>query len=136
VPVALLVLGAPAAAFAGALAAALADTLGTEVGTLFGKKPRSPLGLEPLPPGTPGALSLAGTGAALAGACVLALFAWVFGWLPRALIVAVILGGLLGSLAESVLADIRRRSGARLDHEFANAFNTFAGALIALGIAA
>jgi uncharacterized protein (TIGR00297 family) len=136
VPVALLVLGAPAAAFAGALAAALADTLGTEVGTLFGKKPRSPLGLEPLPPGTPGALSLAGTGAALTGACVLALFAWVFGWLPRALIVAVILGGLLGSLAESVLADLRRRSGARLDHEFANAFNTFAGALIALGIAA
>jgi uncharacterized membrane protein len=44
-------------------------------------------------------------------------------------------GGFLGALAESVLIDARRRSGVRLDHEFANAFNTFAGALLALEIA-
>jgi len=132
VPVALLVLGAPAAAFAGALAAALADTLATEVGTLFGRDPRSPLTFDPVTRGTPGAVSLAGTGAALAGACVIALFAWIFGWLPRAAILAVVVGGFLAAIAESVLADVRRRSGGRLDHEFANAFNTFAGALIAL----
>ncbi|HEU5249269.1 MAG TPA: DUF92 domain-containing protein [Thermoanaerobaculia bacterium] len=135
VPLALLVLGAPAAAFAGALAAALADTLGTEVGSLFGRDPRSPLTFDPVPAGTPGAISLAGTGAALAGACGIALFAWMFGWLPRAAILAVIAGGFLGATAESVLADVRRRSGGRLDHEFANAFNTFAGAMIALELA-
>jgi uncharacterized protein (TIGR00297 family) len=135
VPVALLVLGSPAAAFAGALAAALADTLGTEVGSLLGRDPRSPLTFDPVARGTPGAVSLSGTAAALAGALVMALFAWVFGWVPREAVLAVIAGGFLGALAESVLADVRRRSGGRLDHEFANAFNTFAGALIALGLA-
>jgi uncharacterized protein (TIGR00297 family) len=135
VPVALLVLGSPAAAFAGALAAALADTLATEVGTLFGRDPRSPVTFDPVPAGTPGGVSLSGSGAALAGACVMALLSWLFGWLPRSAILAVIAGGFLGAFAESVLADLRRRSGGRLDHEFANAFNTFAGALIALGLA-
>jgi uncharacterized protein (TIGR00297 family) len=139
VPVALLVLGVPAAAFAAALGAALADTLGTEVGSLFGRDPRSPLTFDPVVPGTPGAVSLAGTGAALGGAALIALIAWVIGWHSREVLPAVVAGGFLGALAESVLADARRRSaagagGPRLDHEFANAFNTFAGAMIALAL--
>ena len=135
VPVAFLVLGAPAAAFAGALAAALADTLATEVGTLFGKDPRSPLGFARVAPGTPGAVSSAGTLAALGGAAGIALLAWIFGWLPRGHLLAVIAGGFVGALAESLLADLGRRRGFRLDHEFANAFNTFVGGLVALEIA-
>lgn len=135
VPIAFLVLGAPTAAFAGALAAALADTLATEIGTLFGKDPRSPLGFQRVPSGTPGAVSSAGTLAALGGATVIALVAWVFGWLPRGLILAVLAGGFLGAIAESLLADLGRRRGFRLDHEFRNAFNTFVGGLAALEIA-
>ena len=135
VPIAFLVLGLPAAAFAGALGAALADTLGTEVGTLFGRHPRSPLTFETLAPGMPGAVSRAGTAAAFAGAVAIALAAWVAGWLPRGLVIAVLAGGFLGALSESVLTDLGRRLGFRLDHEFANAFNTFAGGLIALEIA-
>lgn len=135
VPVVFLVLGAPAAAFAGALAAALADTLATEVGTLFGVSPRSPLSFERVAPGTPGAVSRAGTAASLAGACAIALAAWLFGWAPRGVVLAILAGGFLGAMSESVLADLGRRFGFRLDHEFANAFNTFAGGLIALEIA-
>jgi uncharacterized protein (TIGR00297 family) len=135
VPVAFLVLGAPAAAFAGALAAALADTLATEVGTLFGKDPRSPVGFARVPAGTPGAVSAVGTLAALGGAVAIALLAWISGWLPRGLLLAVIAGGFAGALAESILADLGRRRGFRLDHEFANAFNTFVGGLAALEIA-
>jgi uncharacterized protein (TIGR00297 family) len=135
VPVAFLVLGAPAAAFAGALAAALADTLATEVGTLFGRSPRSPLSFERVAPGTPGAISRAGTAASFAGACAIALAAWLFGWAPRGVVLAVLAGGFLGAMSESVLADLGRRFGFRPDHEFANAFNTFAGGLIALEIA-
>jgi uncharacterized protein (TIGR00297 family) len=135
VPVAFLLLGAPAAAFAGALAAALADTLGTEVGTLFGRSPRSPLSFERVAPGTPGAISRAGTAASFAGACAIALAAWLFGWAPRGVVLAVLAGGFLGAMSESILADLGRRFGFRLDHEFANAFNTFAGGLIALEIA-
>jgi uncharacterized protein (TIGR00297 family) len=134
VPIAFLVLGAPAAAFAGALAAALADTLATEVGTLFGKSPRSPLSFRRVEPGTPGAVSRAGTAASFAGALAIALAAWLFGWAPRGVVFAVLAGGFLGALAESVLADLGRRFGFRPDHEFANAFNTFAGGLIALEI--
>ena len=135
VPVAFLVVGAPAAAFAGALAAALADTLGTEVGTLFGRSPRSPLTFARLAPGTPGAISRAGTAASFAGASAIALAAWLFGWAPRGVVLAVLAGGFLGAMAESVLADLGRRFGFRIDHEFANAFNTFAGGMIALEIA-
>jgi uncharacterized protein (TIGR00297 family) len=134
VPIAFLVLGVPAAAFAGALAAALADTLGTEIGTLFGKSPRSPLSLRRVEPGTPGAVSRAGTAASFAGALAIALAAWLFGWAPRGVVFAVLAGGFLGALAESILADLGRRFGFRPDHEFANAFNTLAGGLIALEI--
>jgi uncharacterized protein (TIGR00297 family) len=134
VPIAFLVLGAPSAAFAAALAAALADTLGTEVGTLFGRSPRSPLTFEPVVPGTPGGVSRAGTSASFVGAAVIALAAWLFGWTPQGFVPAVLAGGFLGALAESVLADLGRRVGFRPDHEFANAFNTLAGGLIALEI--
>ncbi len=135
VPVVFLVVGAPPAAFAGALAAALADTLGTEVGTLFGRKPRSPLTFERVAPGTPGGISAAGTAASFAGASAIALAAWLLGWAPKGIVLAILVGGFLGAIAESVLADLGRRFGFRLDHEFANAFNTFAGGLIALEIA-
>jgi hypothetical protein len=40
----------------------------------------------------------------------------------------------LGSLAESALFDLGARRGFRPDHDFANAFNTFAGAAAALEI--
>lgn len=51
------------------------------------------------------------------------------------LLLAVLSGGFLGAIAESLLADVGRRRGMRLDHEFANAFNTFIGGLAALEIA-
>ncbi|HTR01904.1 MAG TPA: DUF92 domain-containing protein [Thermoanaerobaculia bacterium] len=132
VPGALLVLGLPAAAFAAAFGAALADTLGTEVGTLYGRRAFSPLTFQALPPGTPGAISLPGTAAAVLGAALVAAAA---GWLgllsvPAAAVAA--LGGFLGALSESWLNDFGRRAGFALDHEFANALNTFIGAMVAL----
>jgi len=44
----------------GAIAAAMADTWATEVGTAIGGQPRALPGLAPVPPGTSGAVSLAG----------------------------------------------------------------------------
>jgi uncharacterized protein (TIGR00297 family) len=133
VPAALLLLAAPRAGYAAAFAAALADTLGTEIGTLFGRRPFSPLTLRRLEPGTPGAVSVPGTLASLAGAAAIALAALALGVVagPRAA-VAVAAGGFLGALVESVVSALGARFGFRLDHEFANAMNTFAGAMIAL----
>ncbi len=122
-------------AFVGAFAAALADTLGTEIGTLFGKRPFSALTLRPLSPGTPGAISLQGTAASLAGAAAIAAAGAGLGLIPPGLVWVAALGGFLGALAESVLSAMGRRFLFRLDHEFANALNTFVGAMLALRIA-
>jgi uncharacterized protein (TIGR00297 family) len=132
VPAALLLLGVRAVGFVAAFAAALADTLGTEIGTLFGRHPVSPVSFRPVPAGTPGAVSLPGTAASAAGAAAVALGGFGLGLIPGELVLAAAAGGFLGALAESVVAAMGRRFLFRLDHEFANAFNTFVGAVIAL----
>jgi uncharacterized protein (TIGR00297 family) len=122
----------PAIAYVAAFGAALADTLGTEFGTLYGRRAFSPLGFRALPPGTPGAISWPGTAASLAGASVVAAAGWGLGLIPGTLVLAAALGGFVGALAESVVNDFGRRNGFSLDHEFANALNTFIGAMLAL----
>jgi uncharacterized protein (TIGR00297 family) len=130
VAAALLLLRVPAFAFAAALGAALADTLGTEVGTLYGTRAFSPLTLRPVPKGTRGAISVPGTAAALAGAAIMGLAAMGVGIVPR------VPAGLVGALCESFVTTLATRFGARLDHEFSNALNTFVAAMAALKIAA
>lgn len=134
VPAVLLILGVRPIAFVAALAAALADTLATEIGSLYGKRPRSPLTWRRLEVGTPGAVSLPGTVAALAGAASIGAAAALLGLVSVSAVAVVALAGLFGTFAESALTAASRARGVRLDHEFANAFNTFAGAMIALEI--
>ena len=57
------------------------------------------------------------------------------GLISPGLALAAAAGGFVGALAESVLAAMGRRFLFRLDHEFANAFNTFVGAMVALRLA-
>jgi uncharacterized protein (TIGR00297 family) len=135
VPAAALALGLPPVAFVAAFGSALADTLGTEFGALFGRKAYSPLTWRRLEPGTPGAVSVPGTAASLGGAALVAGAAWWFGLLPGGLVGVAAASGLLGALSESALNRILPRWGVRLDHEFANALNTFVGAAAALRIA-
>lgn len=135
VPAALLILGVRPVACIAALAAALADTLGTEIGSLYGRRPFSLLRRSRLPPGTPGAVSSAGIFAGLAGAAFLGTIGFLAGIIPGSAIAVVAVAGLAGSLAESVAQDFCRERGMRLDHEFANAFNTLVGGLAALEIA-
>lgn len=127
--------GVAAVAVAGCFAAALADTLGTEVGSLYGNRAFSPTTGAALPVGTPGAISWPGTLAGLAGAALVGLVAVAAGAVPPSLLWVVAVAGSLGSLAESVVNDLGRGRGVKLDHEFANAFNTFVGAVVALEIA-
>lgn len=97
-----------AAAALGALAAAAADTWATEVGTLAGGLPRSIVSLEPLPPGTSGAVTVPGTLASIAGAAFITAVAHLTG--IRSAPVAVFVGGVAGSLADSLVgATIQER---------------------------
>jgi uncharacterized membrane protein len=86
--------------------------------------------------GSSGAVSWPGLGAGLFGATLIALVAAVTGLVYPADAWIVVAAGFSGSLAESVAHDLGRRFAFRLDHEFANAFNTFVGALVAIEIAA
>lgn len=96
--------------FVGAFAAAAADTWATEIGTLVGGSTRSILTGRPVPAGTSGGVSLAGTLGAVAGAAVVSLAALPFArpflfdglTLERAALV-VISSGLAGALLDSAL---------------------------------
>ena len=123
-------------ALTGAFAAALADTLGTELGSLYGGTPVSVLARKSVPPGTPGAVSAAGLIGGLLGGGVIGVVASAVGLIPAWGIWVISIAGIAGSMAESLLADGARLGGRRIEHDFANAFNTFVGAVTAAEIAA
>jgi uncharacterized membrane protein len=58
------------------------------------------------------------------------------GLIPAWGIWVISVAGVAGSMAESLLADGARLGGRRIEHDFANAFNTFVGAVTAAEIAA
>ncbi len=92
----------------GALAAAAADTWATEVGTVAGGLPRSIVSLRPLPAGTSGGITGAGTVASVAGAAAVAGVAYLTG--VTTVPAAAFLGGVAGSLADSLVgATIQER---------------------------
>jgi uncharacterized protein (TIGR00297 family) len=123
-------------AFTGAFAAALADTLGTELGSLYGKRPISLLARRAVPPGTSGAVSGAGLAGGLAGGALVGAVAALAGLIPWSAAWIGAAAGIAGSLAESLIGDSARLRGGRIEHDFANAFNTFVGASVAAEIAA
>lgn len=90
----------------GALSAAAADTWATEIGTLWGGTPRLLLSGRPVPPGVSGGVTLAGSGASVVAAALIALAAM---GIQRETSVAVpvaravFLGGVAGSLFDSLL---------------------------------
>jgi uncharacterized protein (TIGR00297 family) len=91
-----------AGAAAGALAAAAADTWATEVGTAVGGTPRTLRGWRPVPPGTSGAVTAAGSLALAAGAAATAGTARLLG-LPAAAAAGALAGGLAGAWADTLL---------------------------------
>jgi len=96
-----------ATAALGALAAAAADTWATEIGTLAGGVPRSVASLQPLPPGTSGGVTAAGTLASFAGAAFVAAVAYLAGaGRAPAAVFAVFIGGVAGSVADSLLGAV------------------------------
>jgi uncharacterized protein (TIGR00297 family) len=89
------------AAAGGSLAAATADTWSTELGTLLGRAPRQITTGRRVPPGTSGAVSGIGLVAAIAGAALVAVCAWLLAW-PAPLTVPIFVGGVAGALADSL----------------------------------
>ena len=120
-------------AYAAAVATAAADTCSSEVGKAYGRRTFLITTLRPVPPGTEGAVSLEGTLAGLAGGAVVGAVGAAVGLysVPMAALVAV--AGLLGSLVESALGTVAENKG-WMGNDLLNAFNTAAGAGIAVGL--
>ena len=121
--------GDAAQAFVGALAAALADTLGTEIGTLAAGQPRSVPLFRPVPAGTPGAVSVAGTAATAAGSAAIALVGLAAGLTGSPAVVAcVAAAGFVAAMGESLAVGL----GLRAPGFVRNLLTTSAGAWLAL----
>ena len=94
---------------AGALAASTADTWATEIGTLAEHPPKLITTGEPVPAGTSGGVTWAGSLAGLAGAACIGILALLIGWGVRSAWAAVA-GGIAGSFVDSVAgATFQRR---------------------------
>lgn len=137
------------AAFVGAVATAAADTWATELGMLAPSPPRLITTCQPVPAGTSGGVSLAGTLAGLAGAAVIAA---VGAHGSARVLIAAATAGMLAMLLDSLLgatvqASFRRPDGtiteepggsmvlvrgiAWITNPAVNFFATLAGALVA-----
>jgi len=118
-------------AFAAALAAGGSDTIASEIGKAWGRRTYVVPTFRPVPPGTPGALSVEGSVAGAAGAFGLAAVAIWLGLIPSSALFPVVLGATIGSLSESLLGATLEGPGI-LNNDLLNFLNTAIAATAAL----
>jgi uncharacterized protein (TIGR00297 family) len=115
---------------AASLAEATADTLASELGEVMGGQPLMVTTRRRVPPGTDGAISLAGTLAGTGGAVLIVLVAAFTLGLRAEDAVCAGLGALGGLFADSLLGATAERRG-WLNNDAVNFLSTFTAALIA-----
>ena len=119
--------------FSASFAAKLADTFGSEIGKRWGRRPVLITTLRSVPPGTEGAISLAGTMASAAGSVLMTLVMWQLQLLPSISVsLVVMLIGLLATLAESLLGALAQDRFRWLSNELVNALQTLLAAVMAM----
>jgi uncharacterized protein (TIGR00297 family) len=121
----------------GALVAALtaggSDTVASEIGKAWGRSTFLVTTLRRVKPGTPGAMSVAGTIAGLLGALALAASGAALGLIPFSAVLLVTAAATAGALAESALG--ATLEGPRiLNNDMLNFLNTAVAAAVALAL--
>ncbi len=124
-----------AIAFVAALTAGGSDTVASEVGKAFGRRTFLVHTARAVPPGTPGAISLEGTVAGLAGAFALGSAGVALGLVAASTLVAIVAGATAGAFAESALAATLEHRGI-LNNDVLNFLNTGIAAATAMALAA
>ena len=118
------------AAIAAALTEATADTLSSELGQVFGGQPRLLTTLKPVPAGTNGGITLAGTTAGCIGAAIvtaIAAFTFRLGLRTSAIVFSC---GILGLFADSYFGAVFERRG-WLNNDAVNFLSTLVAAVTA-----
>jgi uncharacterized protein (TIGR00297 family) len=125
------------AAALGALVAALtaggSDTVASEIGKAWGRSTFLVTTFSRVMPGTPGAMSLEGTGAGLLAALALAAIGAGAGLIPISAILIVVAAATAGALVESALAATLEGPGI-LNNDMLNFINTAVAAAVALAL--
>ena len=120
-------------AFAAALTAGASDTIASEIGKAWGRRTWLLAPIRRVPPGTPGALSVEGTAAGVAGAAGLAAAAVGLGLIPSGALLPIVAAATLASFIESGLGATLERDGT-LNNDALNFVNTGVAAFAALMI--
>ena len=118
------------AAITAALAEAAADTLSSELGQVFGGQPRLLTTFKPVPPGTDGGITLAGTASGCIGATIVTAVAAVTFPLSLRVSSIVFSCAVLGLFFDSLLGAALERRG-WLNNDAVNFLSTLASAITA-----
>jgi uncharacterized protein (TIGR00297 family) len=121
-------------AFTAALAAGGSDTVASEIGKAWGTRTYLVTTMRAVRPGTPGGMSIEGTTAGLAGACLIAGLAVAIGLIPAAALLPIVVAATIGSIAESALGATLEAPGI-LNNDTLNFLNTAIAAAAAVSLA-
>lgn len=120
-------------AFVAALVAGASDTVASEIGKAWGRRTFLVTTARRVAPGTPGAMSVEGTLAGVAGAALLALAAVALGLLAPDRVLLVVAAATAGALVESVLGATLEDRGI-VNNDVLNFINTAAAAYVAIAL--
>lgn len=126
----LLVLG-----YVASLSTKLADTCASEVGKAYGKRTFLITTLQPVAPGTEGAVSLEGTLAGLVGGAAIATVGWAVGLISPMHILTCVIAAFIATNLESVIGATLQSRYDWLSNEVVNMINTAIGAIAAILLA-
>ena len=118
-------------AFVTALTAGGSDTVASEIGKAWGRRTFLVTNLRKVRPGTPGAMSLEGTLAGLAGAAILASAGAALGLTAWTAVAPVVAAATVGALVESLLGATLEPKGV-VNNDVLNFVNTATAAYVAI----
>ncbi|HEX7627652.1 MAG TPA: TIGR00297 family protein [Candidatus Methanoperedens sp.] len=117
------------AAYLGSVATACGDTLASEIGVTYKGEPRMITTFKKTKPGTDGAISILGEGAAFFGSSVIALLAYILIPTDLSFVFIVIAGGFIGTNIDSLLGATLQQKG-YLTNNSVNLAATISGAVV------
>lgn len=122
-------------AYVASFSTKLSDTCASEVGKAYGRRTFSLLTLQPVPPGTEGAVSLEGTLAGIVGSIAQGLVGLAVGLISPLGLVWCAIAALVATTAESLIGATLQPRFAWLTNEWVNGINTAIGAIVAVLLA-